>query len=73
MMGLPVETFSMYRRGMDVVRAQEDLMKLRISCAPKMEKHARENLFTRLESASRLNPPEAQPMTPELLERLLHG
>lgn len=70
---MPSDKFSMYRRGMEVLTAQEALMALKISCAPNMKKDARERLFNRLGKAANPNPPEAIAMTPENLARILNG
>lgn len=68
---LDVDKYIMYRKGMHILRAQEDLMNLKISCAPEMEEQAREKLFNYLHA--RAFPVEAVEMTAENLARLLNG
>jgi hypothetical protein len=70
---MPADKFSAYRKGMEVLTAQEALMMLKISCAPSMKKEARERLTNRLSKAANPNPQEAMPMTAENLARILHG
>lgn len=73
MLSMSVQTFSMYYRGYEVLSAREALLQLKISCAPDMKREARDRMWNRLSRESEMARPEAIPMTPENLERLMNG
>ncbi len=61
----------MYRRGMEALKAQENLMALKIACAPDMKQQARDKLFNSLARAATIREPVA--MTHEMLAGILNG
>ncbi len=71
LMEMPIDRFVTYRIGMNVLEARENLMNLRISCAPDMKKEDRTKLFNALHKEA--YPQEPTAMTHEHLARLLNG
>jgi hypothetical protein len=69
-MNLSEDVFIMYRKGMDILKAQEALMGLKISCAPDMKQAARDKLFNKISRAAYQKEPVA--MTPENLAAILN-
>ncbi len=59
---LPVEKYWMYLRSMHKISAQEDLMELKIACAPHLKQSSRKKLFSALEKAAMETAPRALDM-----------
>jgi len=70
-MRLDEGAFHMYLSGMDILSAQESLMLLKISCAPDMNRNARQKFVNELQKSGNPHPPKA--ITHEEMARILNG